>query len=40
MRNYGIAILAGGLLAGMAATATAQNLASAVPATPEKREKE
>jgi hypothetical protein len=32
MRSYGIAILAGGLLAGMAATASAQNLASAVPA--------
>jgi hypothetical protein len=32
MRNLGIAILASGLLVGMTAAATAQNIASAVPA--------
>ena len=32
MRNIGMAILAGGLLVGTAGVATAQNLASAVPA--------
>ncbi|WP_428668708.1 hypothetical protein [Reyranella sp.] len=32
MRNLGMAILAGGLLVGMAGAATAQNIASAVPA--------
>jgi len=32
MRNLGVAILAGGLLVGMAGVATAQNLASAVSA--------
>jgi len=32
MRNLGMAILAGGLLVGAAGVATAQNLASAVPA--------
>lgn len=32
MRNLGIAIVASGLLVGMTAAATAQNLASAIPA--------
>ena len=32
MRNIGMAILASGLLVGMAGAATAQNVASAVPA--------